>query len=396
MMVERIPELEPLLEGVPAPPEALIADARAVPPGAAADRRRRRLALGGLGVALLVAIGISPAGSATADLIGELAGFGEEPTLPQPHTVPGSARVVDRGVLADGSRWELVTKNSRSFGANALCFSITWPEAGRQDIDSYCTRSSSDGKGNEPPLSAGIQFPPGAKEDGPGLMFGFADSQDVASVETAAVTAAGSRAIETETIQVAGEPLEAAGGTYPVTLYLGELSPDDLAAAASGEQNIVVIARDDEGNELDRHLVLVPNARPEVSQQQTIEIFPELPNELRQLAGLDPAPLSAAEREELISPGYDGAMLADAVDLFMATPKVQAEKRKDTAALDEAAMGRGRGPLPPLIRSGALRLPSGEPAYYVFSATFAGGPGHVGIYAADDLSVIRFEERPGR
>jgi len=390
MSVEKVPELSPLLEGIPTPPTALIAQARDLRPAGQARRRRRRLTFGGLGAALLIAIGLSPVGSAAAGFIGELTGFGEEPTLPQPRTVAGSARVVDRGALADGSRWEVVTKDVKGMGPS-LCFSVTWLDAGPQDIDSYCTNSSSTGQGSNAPLSGGIAFPPGSK-GGPGLMFGFADSPEVADVETIATTASSSTPLETEVIRVVGEPLEAAGGSFPVTIYLGELSAGELSQAARGEQNIIVSARDQDGNELDRHVVLVPDLKPEVSEQLGIEVFHELPRALERIEGLDAVPLSTEQRDELISPGYDGAKLGDAVDLFTATPEVKAEKRRNAELLgDRQGIPR---PLP-WIKAGAIELPSGDIAYFVLSAPLQGGPGHVGIYDAHDLSVIRFEERPG-
>lgn len=389
MSTDNAPDLSPLLKDVPEPPPALIKQARiARPVEQGGRRRRRRLAFGGLGVALLIAFGVSPAGSATADLIGDLAGIGEKPALPQPRTVPDTARVIDRGQLADGSRWEVVTKSVKGL-EGALCFSVTWPDAGPQDIDSYCTRSTTTGIGNDPPLSGGIQFPPGS-DGGPGLMFGFADSPDVATVETIATTADGSTPIPTQAIRVVGEPLEAVGGSFPVVLYLSELSAEDLDKAAGGEQNITVVALNQEGSTLDQHVALVPDLEAEVSQQLTIEILHEFPRELERIDGLGASPLTAEERDELTAPGYSGAKLSEAVDLFEARPEIQREKRLDS----ETLAGR-RGPTLPLIRSGAVKLSSGEMAYYVFSEPFQGGSGHVGIYAVDDLEVIRFEERSG-
>lgn len=85
-------------------------------------------------------LALTPPGRAATGWVADVAGFGEEPTLPQTRTVEGTARVVAEVRLADGTRYKVITKTVKGVGAASVCFQIDWPDLETRGKDSVCTQ----------------------------------------------------------------------------------------------------------------------------------------------------------------------------------------------------------------------------------------------------------------
>lgn len=213
---------------------------------------RNRLAVGCLTAAAFTSLAFTPAGRTATGWIAESVGISDEPpTLPQVRSVPDSARVIGRGELDDGTRFELIAKRNSSFGGpgGLICFQVDWIDLRNTGQGGACTQSHVTGRANDPALeTGGIATPPPTQQpvQKSALYFGLADDLRINSVQLRAVDEDGATDLPTEMITVPpGTP--ANNGTYPVSVYAAPLSADIVMAGGRGELDLVASGYDANG-----------------------------------------------------------------------------------------------------------------------------------------------------
>lgn len=239
----------------------------------AAARRRpavagRTAAIGAAVVLALVAASFTPPGRAATGWIARVAGFGDEPTLPQVFSDPGTAVVVDSGELSDGTPFEVVAKrvnfssllpqrlqpdlDERGLDGPAVCFQANWTSIQHQSGGGMCSRGAHPGRGGNPPLETnGLFAPPGANPGSPALYIGLVDNQDVAKVRVTRTSSSGEVSdLPVAFVTIKGELARQTGVGEGVRVYIANISQADVQAASNGQQTIEARAYGADGEPL--------------------------------------------------------------------------------------------------------------------------------------------------
>ena len=265
------------LDGLAPPMPSSLSDGARAEAGRLAERRRgRRRRRLGTALAILAgctAFAFTPPGKAATGWIAEVAGFGEEPTLPQVRVVPGSSNVVVAGQLADGTSYEVVAKR---VPGGALCFGIDWVELESRGQGGACTNSHIHGRGNRPPLEAsGVFFPPPESDvrSGPALFIGIADDRSIESLRVEVVAADGERDEIESAFVTLGPRAPANHGNYPVSVFAAPIDEEITEGVFDGEHRLMASAFDARGELVDKQQALLerertrPPSPPEVIEQ---------------------------------------------------------------------------------------------------------------------------------
>lgn len=310
-----------LSESVPAHPRPeLITAARGEGAGLRSRRRRTmrtRIALvTATGVGLL-GFSLTPPGRAATDWIAEVAGIGEEPTLPQVGSVEGSAVVLASGTLPDGTPYEVVAKRfngesfvqgaaeseqeaqemiDRGFGRieESVCFQIDWPRPGGTGQGGSCTRRPYGDRGPTPGIEASwVQGVPkgansgnsgivgsqaSARLKGPAVFMGIVEDPQVAELRVVQVDREGAKTeLPAQLLTVDGELLARLDGRNPVSVFFAVLDEDVVAAGNAREAQVRAIALDADGDELDRTDAFPPLDCP-VDPSVLLPTLPPIPD----------------------------------------------------------------------------------------------------------------------
>lgn len=212
----------------------------------------------------LVAFSFTPPGRATTGWVADLAGFGEEPSLEQAGSVPGSAVVLASGTLSDGTPYEIVAKQTL-FGLGPateqpddkrphyLCTQVDFPSTTYVARGGQCTDGEENGSGIGDE-SAFFQEPSGADaKDGnsPGVFVGFAEIPETASVNVEVVRDDGQTTrIPSELIKVEGDLLRRIGTDDPVGVFVASVDEATVRAGRQGELEVRATAKDSDGSEI--------------------------------------------------------------------------------------------------------------------------------------------------
>lgn len=377
-----------------APPELLNSAREQAAPRAGWNKptthRRLPLLIGALAGALILSL--TPPGRAATGWVADVVGLGQEPSLPQLKVVENSATAIVSGTLDDGTRYELVFKKIKGVGAKTACFQIDWVDVTKIGGGGACTHSAHTGRGNEFALeTSGVSFPPKTNR-GPAVFFGIADSDRIVEVAARSEGVDGNEPLDVSLIEVRGEPLAAVGGRFPVKVFVAELSADLVEDVRDGKRRVTAVARDDNGEEVGEAVARFNGIPRPIAAQEDLVFVSSVPKELQQLARVDATAPSEEERDSLVGPEWQGALLTDAVDRFESEPRILEINDGSRPALETSP--RRPDDLPALLlQTGLLRTEDGQLAYYVFGRSVGSKlPSYVGLYAVDDLEQVYFAE----
>jgi hypothetical protein len=265
------------------PPAELLGAVRAEAPRLRACSRAhtRRRAIGGVAiVAALTAASFTPPGRAATGWVAEVAGIGENPTLEQVGSIPGTAVVIDSGQLSDGTPFEIVAKGV-VWGQNTgppewraaahrevICFQVDWPENQAKGQGGACTERDASKRGGYPALeSSGFVSPPGAGPseggpsigaDAPGVFLGIVEGENIADVRLIQRDERDGTETQlpSETVPISGELVQRVGGGDPVRVFISTLDDSQVQAMNNDDVAIAAVAFDDQGHVLGRSQVL--------------------------------------------------------------------------------------------------------------------------------------------
>lgn len=377
-------------EAPPVPDE--LANAARAQTGLRADTQpRRNFSIPAIVAIALVGLSFTPPGRAATGWVADVAGFGDEPTLPQANVADGSARVIMAGSLSDGTAYEVVTKRPKGV-RGSLCFGTDWPGSQKSGGGGICIDPEDFRSGDAVTLTTGVSIstPPGRRgrdrRGGPGLLVGETSLQPQQDIVVEALTADGSTRLSSEVIEVSGEPLEAAGATVPVHLYSAPVDTGTMDGIRDGSIRLRVAAVGEDGEILGAYLAIAPGMSPSALRDalasRTDYVPPHLLNDPE--LGLDRAPLD--RRLETLSFSWTGALPSQAMARLKATleyAKQQQEVKREAALIDRPPASLNRIP-----RSGIALGPDGKLVYWFELSAFRAPP-VVAVYGAENLEPIR-------
>ena len=264
------------------PPTGLIARARDESDSLGQRRRLRNLrhlAVATVAIAVAFATAFTPPGRAATGWLANLAGFGEEPSLKQVGSVPGSAVVIASGELADGTPYEVVAKrvlfgvgpDTRQENDNRpalLCFQVDFPQRLEKGQGGNCTDGEQNGRGLGNESTSLLQEPTKdgggtLDQDGPGVYLGWVEIPEAASI-TVFETREGDppQPMPSQLIEVKGDLLAKTGTETPVGVFVAPIDGETVQAGRRGELEVRAVAYASDGEELGHDDLFFPPICP--------------------------------------------------------------------------------------------------------------------------------------
>lgn len=325
MSASKTPDLSRLEALAPEAPDAVHDYVDTHEPVRAGSGLSRGGKFGVAAVAGIAALAISPVGGMAADLAADLAGIGEEPSLPQVASNDGTATVIASGMLDGTVPYEIVAKRANLGGEAMACFQVDWPADAKKGGGGLCTSSFLDGNDSVPTLeTTQLDAPPAGGADGPAIFLGIADDPAISRV----TVSAGSVELPTQTIVLSGPELETVGGTDPVTVFAATLDGETHEAINANEVSLTTVATDGSGRTVataDTADSSAPSvAVSELPQAQTVgdvDVTPASTEDFKAVnsanwTGISTAAAASAAQAELVDRGViTGLARADAVYL---------------------------------------------------------------------------------